>query len=403
MAEDKYRQSLKAGESLFREGDPGDCAFVIESGQLEISRGSDILALLGPGEMIGEMSLLDQLPRSASAKARIDTRLRVLTRHHLDTKLEEGDPLLRLLLNVILKRYRAATTGDKAAGDDRQDRDAVLKRLKLEQELEQALERREFVLYFQPIVDLQTFAVAGFEALIRWISPTRGFVSPGEFMPVVEDSDLVHGVGRWVLEEGCAAVKRMSALKRPVEPEPLFMSLNLSGRQLEADDLTDTISKAISSAGMDPARIKLEITESLLMKDMNQAVAVMNKCRALGAKIAMDDFGTGYSSLNYLYRFPIHTLKIDQSFVKPMLKEPGCSKMIQSIRAMAHTFDMNIVAEGIEEAAAAHALQEMDVEYGQGYLFSKPVEEKVASAMLTSVWPWKFERRQSNRRAERRA
>jgi CRP-like cAMP-binding protein len=252
MAEDKYRQSLKAGDFLFKEGDPGDCAFVIESGQLEIVRGDEVLALLGPGEMIGEMSLLDQLPRSASAKARVETKLRVLTRQHLDDKLEEGDPLLRLLLNMILKRYRAATSGGKAVDEDHKDREAVLKRLKLEQELEQALERREFVLYYQPIVDLNTYAVAGFEGLIRWISPTRGFVSPGEFMPVVEDSHLVHGVGKWVLEEGCAAVKRLSALARPVEPEPLFMSLNLSGRQFEDPDLLDIVRAAITAAGVEP-------------------------------------------------------------------------------------------------------------------------------------------------------
>jgi EAL domain-containing protein (putative c-di-GMP-specific phosphodiesterase class I) len=354
--------------------------------------------------MIGEMSLLDQLPRSASAKARIETRLRVLTRQHLDDKLEEGDPLLRLLLNMILKRYRAATSGGKAADDDQKDREAVLKRLRLEQELEAALERREFVLYYQPIVDLNTYAVAGFEALIRWVSPTRGFVSPGEFMPVVEDSDLIHGVGKWVLEEGCAAMKRMSLLQRPIQSEPLFMSINLSGRQLEAPDLIDIVGGAIHGAGIDPARIKLEVTESLLMKDMNAAVAVLQRCRALGAKIAMDDFGTGYSSLNYIYRFPINTLKIDRSFVVPMLKEAGASKMVESIGGMAHSLGMNIVAEGMEEADQAIALHDLKVEYGQGYLFSKPVDEKQASAMLTAEWPWKFERRRGGRRVvERRA
>jgi EAL domain-containing protein (putative c-di-GMP-specific phosphodiesterase class I) len=137
---------------------------------------------------------------------------------------------------------------------------------------------------------------------------------------------------------------------------------------------------------------------------MNQAVAVLQRCRALGAKIAMDDFGTGYSSLNYIYRFPIDTLKIDRSFVTPMLKEPGCGKIVQSIRTMAHSLDMNIVAEGIEEAEQAAELGKLDVEYGQGYLFSKPVDEKLAGAMLTPSWPWKFERRSGGRRtAERRA
>ena len=398
MAEDKYRRVLQAGEVLFQEGDAGDSAFVIESGQLEVSRGQgaerEVLALLGPGEMLGEMSLLDHLPRSASAAARQPTRLRAITGEHLKDKLDGADPLLRLLLKMILKRYRIATDTEGDAADQASgDKESVLKRLRLEQELQQALERREFVLYFQPIVDLNTYSVAGFEALIRWISPTRGFVSPGEFMPAVEGSQLIYGVGRWVLEEGCAAIKRLNALPRPAGTKPLFMCLNLSGKQLESDALMDDLRGAIQAADIDPHVLKLEITESLLMTNLEHAVGVLQKCRDLGCMIAIDDFGTGYSSLSYLNKFPIDTLKVDRSFVTPMLTDEGSRKILSAVGGLAHSLGMNIVAEGVEELSHAEALAALHFEYAQGYVFAKPASEQQAGALLGADWPWKFERR----------
>ena len=186
MPADKHRRFLAEGEWLFHEGDPGDTAFVIENGLLEVCREHEgrreRVAQLGPGDMLGEMSLIDKLPRSASAFARLPTRLRVLTPEHLTEKLADADPLLRLLLKMILKRYRVATDTDGTASgeEQKQDRDAVIKRIELEHELEQALERKEFVLYFQPIVNLGSFSTAGFEALVRWVSPARGFEGAGQ-------------------------------------------------------------------------------------------------------------------------------------------------------------------------------------------------------------------------------
>lgn len=403
MAEEKYKRVLQVGEVLIKEGDPGDCAFVIESGQLEVSRNNDgenqILALLGPGDMIGEMSLLDKLPRSASATARQVTRLRAITGEHLKDKLDGSDPLLRLLLKMVLKRYRAATNSAGMAEDlGAADRESVVKRLQLEQELEQALERKEFVLYFQPIVDLVNFRVAGFEALIRWISPTRGFVSPAQFMPAVEGSQLIYGVGRWVLEEGCAAIKRLNAIKRPFDVPPMFMGLNLSGKQLESDTMMGELRNAIKMAGIQPSELKLEITESLLMTNLDHAVGILNECREIGAKIAIDDFGTGYSSLSYLNKFPIDTLKVDRSFITPMLTDAGSDKILKAVGGLAHALGMNIVAEGVEDIEHAYALAEMNFEYVQGYAFSKPVAEEQAAKLVANDWPWSFERRGRSRR-----
>jgi diguanylate cyclase len=406
---DKYRRVLKEGEWLFREGDDGDTAFVIENGLLEVCREKEggereRVAQLGPGEMIGEMALIDRLPRSASAFARLPTRLRVLTREHLNEKVADADPLLRMLLKMILQRYRALakSKGKKTVAPDaaeaQKDRQAVIKRIELEQELEQALEREEFVLYFQPIINLGSFTIAGFEALVRWVSPTRGFVPPGEFIPVVEESHLIHGVGKWILRRGCEALKRLAG-GDSAHGDRIFMNVNLSGKQLATPDIFGEIKGAIESSGIDPSQLKLEITESLLMNNLDSATELLDRCRDLGVRIALDDFGTGYSSLGYLRRLPVSTLKVDRSFVAPVLEDAGSGKILRAISALGHSLSMNLVAEGIETQEQAYAVSALGFEYGQGFLFSKAIPEPQAVEMLKRPWPWAFERRQRDRRA----
>ena len=404
MSVDKYRRFLAEGEWLFREGDEGDTAFVIENGLLEICREQDgrreRIAQLGPGDLIGEMSLIDKLPRSASAFARLPTRLRVLTPEHLTEKLADADPLLRLLLKMILQRYRVATDTDGKVSEteQKQDRDAVIKRIELEHELEQALERKEFVLYFQPIVNLGSFTTAGFEALVRWVSPARGFVPPGEFIPVVEESHLIHGVGKWILHAGCEALGRLNAVA-PVHGERVFMNVNLSGKQLSTPDIFGEVQRAIANTGIQPSQLKLEITESLLMNNLDTATELLDRCRDLGVKIALDDFGTGYSSLGYLRRLPVNTIKVDRSFVAPITEDPGSAKILRAISALGRSLGMNLVAEGIETREQALAVHELGFDYGQGYLFSKAVPEAKARELLTQDWPWSFERRRPDKRA----
>jgi EAL domain-containing protein (putative c-di-GMP-specific phosphodiesterase class I) len=342
------------------------------------------------------MSLIDKLPRSASAFARLPTRLRVLTRSHLDEKLGDADPLLRLLLKMILQRYRSVTHGPTAtsAEEAQQDRDAVIRRIELEQELEQALERKEFVLYFQPIVNLKSFTTAGFEALVRWVSPTRGFVPPSEFIPVIEQSHLIHGVGKWILHEACEVLGRFNAVV-PAHGEQAFMNINLSGKQLSTPDIFGEVQRAIANTGVEPGQIKLEITESLLMNNLDTATELLDKCRELGVKIALDDFGTGYSSLGYLRSLPINTLKVDRSFVAPVMEDAGSGKILRAISALGQSLGMNLVAEGIETRDQAVALSRLGFEYGQGYLFSRAVPEAEARELLTREWPWTFERRRT--------
>jgi EAL domain-containing protein (putative c-di-GMP-specific phosphodiesterase class I) len=377
---------------------------VIESGQLEVFRGSPsrrkVLALLGPGEVIGEMAVIDHGPRTASAIARKPTRLRLITRDHLESKVDSADPLIRVLLRLILQRYRAAVAG-KRGGDRRADasRKAALSRLRFAQEIEQGLEREQFVLHYQPIVKLDDLSIAGFEALVRWNHPARGLVSPGEFIPVMEESELIHRLGRWLLRSACAATRR---LRQRGGRESLYMCVNLSGRELASLSAVENISDALRATGVPPDALRIEITESALVSNLDFAVQVIGRCREMGVQVAVDDFGTGYSSLNYLRHFAVDTLKIDRSFVRPVHTEEDNRKILRTIRDLAHALNMTIVAEGVEETGQLRMLRDLGLESAQGYLFSRPAGESDVAAMLETPWPWGFDKQVSQKREERR-
>jgi len=373
---------------------------VIETGQLEVFRGAGrrrkVLALLGPGQVIGEMAVIDHGPRTASAVARKPTRLRVITRDHLETKVDSADPLIRVLLRLILQRYRAIVAGKRGnverAGGERK---AALDRLHFAQQIEQGLERNQFVLHYQPIVALEGLTIPGFEALVRWHHPTRGLVPPAEFIPVMEESELIHRLGRWVLRSACAAARRLGERARGTG---VFICVNLSGRELASPAVLENIADALKEADVPPDALRLEITESALVSNLDFAVQVIGQCRQMGVQVAVDDFGTGYSSLNYLRHFAVDTLKIDRSFVRPVHTEEDNRKILRTIRDLAHAMNMTIVAEGVEELSQLRMLRELGLEHAQGYLFSRPTGESEAAAMLETPWPWSFDRRLIQRR-----
>lgn len=362
-----------------------------------------VLALLGPGEVIGEMAVIDHGPRTASAVAKKPTRLRRITREHLENKVDAADPLIRVLLRLILQRYRAAVAGKRGGGRKRADavRRAALSRLRFAQEIEQGLEREQFMLHYQPIVSLDGLHIAGFEALVRWNHPTRGLVPPSEFVPVMEEGELIQRLGRWVLKGACAAVKRLNA--RTNGAGPLFVCVNLSGRELVNPTVIDNIQEALRATSVPAGSLRIEITESALVSNLDFAVSVIGRCRGMGVQVAVDDFGTGYSSLNYLRHFAVDTLKIDRSFVRPVNTEENNRQILRTIRDLAHAMNMTIVAEGVEDLAQMRMLRDLGLEHAQGYLFSRPAGESEAAVMLDTPWPWSFERRLVPRREERRA
>jgi diguanylate cyclase (GGDEF)-like protein len=242
-------------------------------------------------------------------------------------------------------------------------------RAQLAFELRLALERGEFALAYQPKFDLRSGAVCGAEGLLRWNHPQRGVVSPAEFIPVLEDTGLIVQVGEWVIRRACADLKGWIGAGRT----PIPLAVNLSARQFRQKDLDLRISAMVAAAGIDPALIELEITESQLMQDPEHAIRVMRSLREGGIRMAIDDFGTGYSSLAYLTRFPVKSLKIDRSFVADVFSDGADAAIVRTIIEMAHQLGFTVIAEGVETEPQAAFLRQFGCEQAQGFLFAPPM------------------------------
>ena len=256
----------------------------------------------------------------------------------------------------------------------------ALKRLQLETDLHAAIHNREFELYYQPIIDLRTGAIAGFEALVRWQSPQRGFVSPGAFIPVAEETELIIPMGKWILETACDRMR--SWQQQFPDCSSVVMSVNLSSRQFSQPNLVEQIQQVLEVTGLDPQNLKLEITESMVIDDVENTIILLNRLKDLGIKMSMDDFGTGFSSFSYLHRFPMDTLKVDRSFVSNMSQGIKNQEIVSTIVMLAHKLGMDVVAEGIETDLEKQMLQSLNCEYGQGYFFAKPLSAADATKLL---------------------
>jgi EAL domain-containing protein (putative c-di-GMP-specific phosphodiesterase class I) len=256
----------------------------------------------------------------------------------------------------------------------------ALERLELETDLRGALERNELRLAYQPIVSLADGHIVEVEALARWQHPTRGQVSPAQFIPIAEESGLIEPLGIWALEEACRqAVRWQQVLDLE---QPLVMSVNLSGRQFQDPNLVDQIRRILDETGLEPRALKLEVTESVLMWDLQSTIARMRALTDLGIRLAIDDFGTGYSSLSHLKQFPVDTLKIDRSFVEGLGTDPQALAIVRSITALADALDLSVTAEGVETTAQRAQLRELGCDRGQGYLFAKPVAAAELAGLL---------------------
>jgi EAL domain-containing protein (putative c-di-GMP-specific phosphodiesterase class I) len=402
MAEDLYRRAYEPGEIICREGEAGDCAFVIDGGEVEISalrEGKDVvLGRLGKGELFGEIALIEGKVRTATIKAIAPTTLIIIRRAQMEQKINSSDPVIGLFLKVILKRWRKSAEQIKASQSNTEDdarktgpsdsmllmRDRAISALRKEQELTQALIKSEFELHYQPIVDTRSGYTAGYEALIRWNHPQRGSVSPFEFIEMAERTGQIVAIGLWTIQEACRALARMQRRFRAHEagPERLFMGVNLSGRQVVEEDLVEHIRKAIADSGIDPQCLKIEVTETALMEEPEVAIAFLNRVKSLGVELAIDDFGTGYSSLSYLHRFPVDVLKIDRSFVSTMLSDATSAKIVRTITTLAKELGLRAVAEGVEKPGELVAISELGCEMIQGYLLSRPLRFPEAERVI---------------------
>jgi len=387
---------FKIGTVIMRQGEMGHTAYLIDKGKVQIEMehkdGSvSVIATRGPGTMIGEMSLVDNAPRSATVRAIEDCNLIEISKEDFSRRLEASDPVVRMTTQVILTRLRDVLvradikvknntwpTAEDIEQSLAQSSNAV-ESIRLANEFNHALKNNKISLYYQPLVNVQSGEIEGFEALMRWIHPEKGFISPGVFIPVIEDSGLIVEASKFAAKEACLALKR---IETATNKKNLHVSVNFSSADFSESSFTDTIFKAIENAQIKESQLHLEITERILIQQPEKAKETLSLCKKRGLGISIDDFGTGYSSLSYLHYFPINTLKIDQSFIREMLKHEDTMALVRSIIAMAKNLKMSIIAEGVEYQEEAASLREMGCDALQGYYFAKPMPEEALIEFL---------------------
>lgn len=297
---------------------------------------------------------------------------------------QEGDACPEsLLYDADTAMHRAKTQGQaRYEIFDVKVRTEATSRLRLETDLRLALERQEFQLHYQPIVSLETSQsqIVGFEALLRWQHPEQGMIPPTKFIPLAEETGLINSIGKWVLEKACQQLQIWQQ-QFPSDP-PLTMNVNLSTQQLSQPNLVAQVQQVLEETGVNPCTLKLEITETAVMENPETAIVVLEQLKSLGIKLCIDDFGTGYSSLAYLHNFPIDTLKIDRSFISRIDSEVEQLEIVQAIIRLAWNLGIDVVTEGVESLRQAAQLRALRCEYGQGYLFSKPLDAAAVEQLI---------------------
>ncbi len=261
----------------------------------------------------------------------------------------------------------------------------VVKLLQMQNDLRAAIEREELVVEYQPIVSLETFRVTGFEALARWRHPEHGLINPGQFIPIAEETGLIVPIGQWILRKACMQLRQWQD-SQPTETR-LTMSVNLSGKQFAQPNLIQEIERVLEETNIDPRSLWLEITESVVVENVEAASEICKRLRRLGVGLSIDDFGTGYSSLSSLHSFPISTLKIDGSFVSRMNGDNENTEIIRTIMSLAGNLGMDVIAEGVETLEQITKLRTLGCEKGQGFFFSRPMPATDAEKLLMETTP----------------
>jgi EAL domain-containing protein (putative c-di-GMP-specific phosphodiesterase class I) len=261
----------------------------------------------------------------------------------------------------------------------------AIKRQTIEADLRGALKRNEFVLHYQPKMNLQTGRITGAEALIRWLHPNRGLVPPLQFIPIAEESGLILPIGQWVLREACRQVQAWIAAGLPATP----VAVNVSSLEFRSEGFLESLRAILKETRLDPRYLELELTESVLMQHAESSVLVLNTLKSIGVRLAVDDFGVGYSSLNYLKRFPVDSLKIDQSFVNDIIADANDATIVGAVISMAKSLKLCAIAEGVETEVQLTFLQAHGCDEAQGYYFSKPlVAHEFAKLLETGMAPF---------------
>jgi len=292
-----------------------------------------------------------------------------------------------LLRDADLAMYRAKAHGrGRYEVFDRGLNAVAMERLELETDLRRAVERNELLVYYQPIMQLETGKITEVEALLRWQHPRRGLLLPAEFLALAEQTGLIVPIGRWVLQEACCTLRGWQS-RYPTDP-PLSMSINLSHRDFQQPDLVDEIARVLQENRLDPGCLELEITESAVMADADTTVATLRKLKALGVRLAIDDFGTGNSSLSCLKRFPVDTLKVDRTFIDGLGHHTEDGAIAHAVVAFAKALGLSVTAEGIETVEQLAEIQALACERGQGYYLARPLPADAVSALFAASVGW---------------
>ncbi len=374
--------------------------------RLLVAIGERLLSFLRPGDTVArlggdEFAILATDIEEAADATRIAERIQQelnrsfdLGQHQVFTGASIGIALSTtgyaspqdVLRDADIAMYRAKGNGKAgyAVFDESMHQRAV-ELLKLETDLRKAIDAQEFVVHYQPIVDLARGTMEGVEALVRWQHPERGLVMPRDFIPVAEETGMIVPIGWVVLREACRQMVSWNGVPGGTE---LALSVNLSARQFSQGDLVEQLTSILDETGLDPGKLRIEIIESLIMDDAEGAIEKLSQLRALGCKIHLDDFGTGYSSLSYLHKLPTHTVKIDRSFVRRMNGNGGRDEIVETIVSLARSLGMEVAAEGLETPDQFQRLRSLKCEYGQGFFFSKPLDGERAGRLIQSRPRW---------------
>ncbi|WP_330204416.1 EAL domain-containing protein [Cyanobacterium sp. DS4] len=383
-----------AGECIFREGDKGNIAYIIEKGLVEITTLVDgcptVLNTLKEGEMFGELALVDGSPRSASAYAKTDVVLTVVTGEQVRSRIDDADPILKLLLMVVMKYFRSETGRLRNSKIDISTEDIEQKKqeyqlrirqaidlIRLESDLRNGFKRGELRLFYQPIIDLRNNQIAGFEVLLRWFCHKRGHISPELFIPLAESTSLIIPIGEWILDQALDTIKKI----KTITGRDIFLSINVAEKQISDSNFLSILKKKINQSMVKPSQVKLEILERSLFEG-EDALFLVEFCRDFGLPLVIDDFGTGYANLAYLKNFQFDTVKIDKCFVQNLDNNDKDQTICRALIDLSHGLNMTTVAEGIENEKQLDILLNLGCNFGQGYLFSPPVCLEDAIALL---------------------
>lgn len=394
----KAEKVFKAGEVIMAQGDVGSCAYFIQEGRVGIvvekSDGQLLhMGTRGPGSIIGEMAIVDNQPRSATIRSLENCTLLEITKDDFARSVRGANPIVRLIAQVILMRYRDILRRSQTLLSDSPETPSpeelereyaeqinVVEAIKMANEFKVAIASNQLILHYQPILSIGTGKILGFEALMRWQHPERGLIPPDVFIPMAEDSGLIIEASRWAVRHVCQMLARLDRLRPDLSD--IYVSVNFSATDFDEESFLSNLQDILAETGTPAQRIHIEITERLLLKQPKNVKETLDNCRDRGMSIIIDDFGTGYSSLSYLHQYPIDTLKIDQSFIREMQHDAMVMGLVKSILSLSENMNIKIIAEGVEELEEVRLLKELKCDMAQGYYFSRPVAEEFLGELL---------------------